>query len=65
MKAKAAEKTGLTVKKGELFLRGNKLDTTSKEAAFSEFLNYLENVKNLHSVDEPCNIILVGHNVIR
>jgi len=65
IKPAATEKTGLTSKRGELFLRGKKVNTMSKEAAFQTFLSYLENLKNKNSVNEPCCIILVGHNVLR
>ncbi|XP_066600064.1 uncharacterized protein [Prorops nasuta] len=64
IKPKATEKTGLTTKKGQLFLRGNKLDTVSKEAAIRSFLKYLEEIQIRHSILEPCRILLVGHNVL-
>ena len=64
MKAAASAKTGLTVKKGEIFYRGNKLQTVARKIAILHFLDYLENLKNQNPV-ESCSVILVGHNVIR
>lgn len=65
IKPAASEKTGLTTKRGELFLWGKKKDTIPKQAAISRFLSYLENIKKIHSINESCCIILVGHNVLR
>lgn len=65
IKSKATEKTGLVIKQGELYCRGTKVDSVSREAVLVMFLEYLENIKKNNSSVEPCQIILVRHNVIK
>ncbi|XP_058801740.1 uncharacterized protein LOC131670281 [Phymastichus coffea] len=62
IKSMAALKTGLSVKKGSLYCRGEKLNCVSRESAVKGLLDYLKTFKL--NAQNP-KIILVGHNVIK
>uniref|UniRef100_A0ABD2X083 Exonuclease domain-containing protein n=1 Tax=Trichogramma kaykai TaxID=54128 RepID=A0ABD2X083_9HYME len=63
MKSKASAKTGLTVKRGELYLHSKKLDTVSRKKMLEDFLCFLESLKGTD--ESNTKIILIGHNVLR
>lgn len=63
---KAAEVTGLKIKRGELYQRDAKISTVSSKTLLVDFLNYLEKIKVQYSTNEnECHIILIGHNSFR
>ena len=63
IKAQASTKTGITIKRGKLFLHGQKLPAVLKKSLLNKLFVYLDEIKN--SSKKPPSIILVGHNTSR
>ena len=55
----------MTVKGGQLYRRGDLIQTVSSKTMLEGFINYLIKIRDENASDEPAHVILVGHNVIR